>query len=134
MGAGTLGVPRRHWDITFSGHPLGFEFPGTAFLMMALMAIGGLLAIVGGAMYILVTVGSVFFGKRIQTPGFQTVRVRDGVARPAPAPVAGALTGYGATHAWSAPGTFALALVFLVSFVLYYFINWKYLSTVWPLK
>jgi hypothetical protein len=24
--------------------------------------------------------------------------------------------------------------VFLTSFVLYYFINWKYLSTVWPLK
>jgi hypothetical protein len=25
-------------------------------------------------------------------------------------------------------------MVFLTSFVLYYFINWKYLSTVWPLK
>ena len=135
MGAGTLGVPRRHWDITFSGNPLGFEFPGTAFLMMALMAIGGLLAIVGGAMYILVTVCSVFLGKRIETPGFHLVRAREGVARPPVAPVAGALTGHGAgTHAWSAPGTFSLALVFLVSFVLYYFINWKYLSTVWPLK
>ena len=135
MGAGTLGVPRRHWDITFSGNPLGFEFPGTAFLMMALMAISGLLAIVGGAMYILVTVCSVFLGKRIETPGFHLVRAREGVARPPVAPVAGALTGHGAgTHAWSAPGTFSLALVFLVSFVLYYFINWKYLSTVWPLK
>ena len=30
--------------------------------------------------------------------------------------------------------SFALAMVFLVSFVLYYFVNWKYLSTVWPLK
>jgi cytochrome c oxidase subunit 1 len=136
MGAGTLGVPRRHWDITFSGNPLGFEFPGTAFLMMALMAIGGLLAIVGGAMFVLVTVGSVFLGKRIETPGFQHLRARDGVFRPAPAPVAGALTGHGgaATHAWSAPGTLSLAFVFLVSFVLYYFINWKYLSTVWPLR
>jgi len=27
-----------------------------------------------------------------------------------------------------------LAMVFLTSFILYYFINWKYLSTVWPLK
>jgi cytochrome c oxidase subunit 1 len=135
MGAGTLGVPRRHWDITFAGNPLGFEFPGTAFLMMALMGIGGVLAVVGGAMYLLVTVGSVFFGKRIQTPGFQHLRARDGVAAPPTAPVAQSLTGHGAaTHAWSAPGTFSLALVFLVSFVLYYFINWKYLSTVWPLK
>jgi hypothetical protein len=24
--------------------------------------------------------------------------------------------------------------VFLTAFVLYYFVNWKYLSTVWPLK
>jgi cytochrome c oxidase subunit 1 len=27
-----------------------------------------------------------------------------------------------------------LALVFLTAFILYYFVNWKYLSTVWPLK
>ena len=27
-----------------------------------------------------------------------------------------------------------LAMVFLTAFVLYYFVNWKYLSTVWPLK
>jgi cytochrome c oxidase subunit 1 len=135
MGAGTLGVPRRHWDITFAGNPLGFKFPGTADLMIALLALGGILAAIGGAMYLLVTVGSVFFGKKIETPGFQHVRARDGVAKPVTAPVAESLTGYGAgTHAWSAPGTFSFALVFLVAFVLYYFINWRYLSTVWPLK
>ena len=33
-----------------------------------------------------------------------------------------------------APGTFDLAMVFLISFVLYYFINWKYLSQVWGLS
>ena len=31
------------------------------------------------------------------------------------------------------PQSFALRM-FLVAFVLYYFINWKYLSTVWPLQ
>jgi cytochrome c oxidase subunit 1 len=35
---------------------------------------------------------------------------------------------------FAAPGTFALAMVFLVAFVLYYFINWKYLSQVWGLS
>jgi cytochrome c oxidase subunit 1 len=131
MGAGTLGVPRRHWDVSFSGNPLGFEFPGTAWLMIGLFAIGGLLSVVGGGMYLLVTVYSVFLGKKIQTPGFQHLTARSGVAAPAAAP----LTGSGsATHAASASGTFVLAMVFLVSFVLYYFINWKYLSTVWPLK
>ena len=33
-----------------------------------------------------------------------------------------------------APGTFVLAMVFLLAFVLYYFINWKYLSTLWGLS
>ena len=36
MGAGTLGVARRHWDITFTDAPLSVEVPGTAFLMMGL--------------------------------------------------------------------------------------------------
>lgn len=35
---------------------------------------------------------------------------------------------------FAAPGTFALAMVFLLAFVLYYFINWKYLSTLWGLS
>jgi cytochrome c oxidase subunit 1 len=33
-----------------------------------------------------------------------------------------------------AKGTFTLAMVFLAAFVLYYFINWKYLSEVWGLS
>src|SRR5574338_202291 len=73
MGAGTLGVPRRHWDMTFAGNALGHEFPGTAYLMMGIMAISGIAAIVGGIMYLLITVGSVFFGKRIATPDFRPV-------------------------------------------------------------
>src|SRR5512144_1539848 len=80
MGAGTLGVPRRHWDMSFAGNALGYEFPGTAWLMMTLMAIFGLAAIIGGIMYLVITVGSVFVGKRIETPGFAYVRARDGVA------------------------------------------------------
>jgi cytochrome c oxidase subunit 1 len=136
MGAGTLGVPRRHWDISFAGNALPFEFPGVAWLMMSLMAVCGLAAIVGGVMYLLITVGSVFLGKKIQTPGFAHVKARDGVA-PAPQPVAVAITSHGSnigTAGFVAPGTFVLAMVFLTAFVLYYFVNWKYLSTVWPLS
>ncbi len=44
-----------------------------------------------------------------------------------------ALQGHGSAG-FAAPGTFSLAMVFLVAFVLYYFINWKYLSTVWGLS
>jgi hypothetical protein len=32
------------------------------------------------------------------------------------------------------PGTYVLVGVFFVAFVLYYFVNWKYLSELWPLS
>jgi cytochrome c oxidase subunit 1 len=51
---------------------------------------------------------------------------------PPSAPSAAAQT-YGSAG-FAAPGTFTLAMVFLVSFILYYFINWKYLSQVWGLS
>jgi cytochrome c oxidase subunit 1 len=136
MGAGTLGAPRRHWDMSFAGNPFAYEFPGTAWLMMTLLGLCGVGALVGGAMYLLITVWSVFLGERITTPEFAHVPAKQGVA-PAPQPVAAAIAahhgGIGA-GGMVAPGTFVLALVFLTSFVLYYFVNWKYLSTVWPLK
>src|SRR5574340_553177 len=137
MGAGTLGVPRRHWDITFAGNALGYEFPGTAYLMMGIMALSGLVAVVGGIAYLLITVGSVFFGKRIGGSEFKVLTIREGrAAPPAPQPVAAAITGHGniGIGGFVAPGTFTLALVFLTAFVLYYFVNWKYLSTLWPLS
>ena len=137
MGAGTLGVPRRHWDMSFAGNALGYEFPGTAWLMMSLMAICGLAAIVGGAMYLLITVGSVFLGKKIETPGLRATSGRRTASRrrrsrwPWRSPSHGSNIG---TAGFVAPGTFALAMVFLIAFMLYYFVNWKYLSTVWPLS
>ena len=127
MGAGTLGVPRRHWDITFAGTALPYEFPGTAWLMLGIMGISGLVAIVGGAVYIFLTVGSLLWGKRLEGGAYGA---RGSVLR---MPVATAITGHG--HAgFAAPGTFVFAMVFLTAFVLYYFVNWKYLSTVWGLS
>jgi len=35
MGAGTLGVSRRHWDITFSDAAISFDHSGAAFMMLA---------------------------------------------------------------------------------------------------
>jgi cytochrome c oxidase subunit 1 len=127
MGAGTLGVPRRHWDITFAGAALPYEFPGAAWLMLGIMGVSGLVAIVGGGIYILITVGSILIGKPLEAGAYGTER---GVLK---MPVSAALTGHG--HAgFAAPGTFVVALVFLGAFILYYFVNWKYLSTVWGLS
>lgn len=128
MGAGTLGVSRRHWDMAFGGAALAYEWPGAAYLMMALVGISGVAAIAGGAIFIYITVGSLLWGRRLES-GEKSPKFTP-VPRAAPTVVA---QSYGAAG-FAAPGTFALALVFLVSFVLYYFINWKYLSTLWGLS
>ncbi|TXL62650.1 cbb3-type cytochrome c oxidase subunit I [Zeimonas arvi] len=129
MGAGTLGVPRRHWDITFAGASLPYEYPGTALLMLAICGISGVIAVIGGAMYIIITVGTILFGKKLDAGAYTTS------ITPLRLPVQAALTGHGGHGGgFAAPGTFVLALVFLTAFVLYYFVNWKYLSTVWGLS
>jgi cytochrome c oxidase subunit 1 len=127
MGAGTLGVSRRHWDMAFSGAAMAYEWPGTAYLMMGLVGIAGVAAIVGGAIYIYITVGSLLWGKKLDQ-GAVSAKF---TPVPPTAPTAVAQS-YGSAG-FAAPGTFALAMVFLIAFVLYYFVNWKYLSTLWGL-
>ena len=36
--------------------------------------------------------------------------------------------------AYAIPGTIVLAMIFFVSFALYYFINWKYLAQTWGIS
>jgi cytochrome c oxidase subunit 1 len=128
MGAGTLGVPRRHWDITFADALARYDFPESAFLMLTLNGIFACMAALGGAMYILVTVCSVFFGRRIG----DNEKVQLGPATGSQA--AAAVARYGNEGTLRIPGTVVLVGVFFVSFVLYYYVNWKYLAELWPLK
>jgi cytochrome c oxidase subunit 1 len=127
MGAGTLGVSRRHWDITFSDAPVAFDYPGTAFLMMGLNGVFGVLSALGGLMYIVVVVGSVFFGER---------RTEEKAKAEPLLPQGGAeaVANYGSEGTLKLPGTITLVAIFFVAFVLYYFVNWKFLSEVWPLS
>ncbi|MDX1488090.1 MAG: cbb3-type cytochrome c oxidase subunit I [Acidiferrobacterales bacterium] len=119
MGAGTLGVSRRHWDITFADAALKFDYPEAAFLMMGLNGLSALLAALGGIMYIVVVVGSVLFGKPTTDTSLPKLNV---------------ISSYGSADSVKVPGTYVLVAVFFVSFVLYYFINWKYLSEIWPIR
>jgi cytochrome c oxidase subunit 1 len=128
MGAGTLGVSRRHWDMAFQGHALAYEWPGAAYLMMGLVGLFGIVAIVGGAVYVYITVGSLLWGRKLE-PGAASATFTP-IPRTAPSAAA---QSYG-SMGFAAPGTFVLAMVFLLAFVLYYFINWKYLSTLWGLS
>lgn len=114
--------------MAFAGAAMAYEWPGAAYLMMALVGIGGMAAIAGGAIFLYVAVGSVLWGRRLDA-GSTSPRFTP-VGRAAPTV---AVQGYGSIG-FAAPGTFVLAMVFLVAFVLYYFINWKYLSTLWGLS
>ncbi len=128
MGAGTLGVPRRHWDITFADALTTFQFAPAAFLMMALNGIFACVAAIGGGMYILVTVCTAFFGRRIG----DNEKVQLGPVTGSKS--AAAVAHYGNEGTLKIPGTVVLVGVFFVSFVLYYYVNWKYLAELWPLK
>ncbi len=133
MGAGTLGVQRRHWDMAFTDAAIGFDYPASAYALMGLVGISGVGAVIGGGIFVLITVVSVFLGKRVESEssyGSETTRLMK-----AP-PIVHPEGGHVAAGKWgfAAPGTFALAILFLAIFVVYYAVNWKYLASVWPMS
>jgi cytochrome c oxidase subunit 1 len=140
LGAGTMGVSRRHWDMDFAGAAMAFEYPAIAYTMMAVGAIGGVLGILGGGMFLTVAVGSLLFGKKLEPSAgilesFAGKPLADSVYnvnKPEVLPMADKLED-DHHEGFEAPGTFLLAMLLLVTFVVYYFINWKYLASVWPL-
>jgi len=141
LGAGTLGVSRRHWDMDFTGAALGFDYPGMAYTLMGIGAFGGVIGVIGGAAFLLITVGSLVFGKKLEPSAglLQSFGVPLAAScytdkRPETLPRAAPLPAGHHTSSFEAPGTFVLALVLLVTFVVYYFINWKYLASVWQLS
>lgn len=89
--SGYFGVPRRSWDITFANAAFDYQFSPVADLLLGVMAIGGLMAALGGGIYILVTVWSVFFGKPLESgdPRYVHVWRTAGSDEPAPAAAGG---------------------------------------------
>jgi len=137
--AGTFGVPRRHWDTSFAQAPFAAQFSPTVDLMIGIMAIGGLLAVTGGAMYIVITVWSVFFGRSVgdvAAMAADPTGIPQGVLKLPPqahtVPAQENVTAdRGPAH--HAPGTLVLVGVFLVAFIVYYFLNWKLLAGAWKI-
>lgn len=122
--AGSYGVPRRHWDVEFSGAQLSAGFGSGAHLMLGLMGLGAVLAFVGLLMYLLLTVAAVFFGR---SNAGKPMTSWD--ARPLPPMVHAE-----GEAAHKTPGTMVLTLVLLISFAVYYFANWKALADVWQVR
>ena len=138
--AGSFGVPRRHWDISFSQAPFDVPFSPAVDLFLAMIGIGGIIAVAGALAFILIAVKSVFFGERITEfpQGVDVVGVPQGLTRP-PVHASNADEINAELHApghgrWGpAPGTLVLVGVFLLAFMLYYFTNWKLLSFLWKI-
>jgi cytochrome c oxidase subunit 1 len=129
MGAGTLGVQRRHADITFAGQPLAYEYPEIAKGLMDLGEIFAVIMAVGAIMFIVIVLASIFTGERIPEGSAPWPKVED-------ADVVAQRSGnkHIGIGGMEAPGTFVLAMILFATIVLYYFINFKYLSTVWGMS
>jgi cytochrome c oxidase subunit 1 len=119
--AGSYGVPRRHWDVEFTGAQFSAGFDSGAHLMLGLLGVGACIAFVGLMMFVLLTVAAVFFGRS---------NAGRAMTEWSPPPPAAAVS----AHEHRSPGTVALTLIFLASFAIYYFANWKALADVWHVR
>jgi cytochrome c oxidase subunit I len=147
--AGQLGVPRRVADLSYQGTVLpvdAFQQP-QAVLSMGLVAIGAVLAVIGGAMFVFVMVSTLLTGKESDRPlgalalAFGPQAVGQRVRAETPVAADGHL-GRGGEHEphdrrirwrnFEAPGTVVLTLVFLTWFIGMYVIAHLRISTLWP--
>jgi cytochrome c oxidase subunit 1 len=136
--AGSFGVPRRHWDISFSQAQFDVQFNPIVDLILAVVALGGLLAATGAFVFIAVAVKSVFFGEPLGeiTRGVAMAGVPAGLTHP-PVHAPDVDARNAALHdsrlgiMGPAPGTIVLVFVFLAAFIVYFFVNWKILSFLW---
>lgn len=135
--AGTFAVPRRHWDITFQNAPFDVQFSPAVDLLLGIMAVGGIVAALGGGIYILVTVWSVFFGEKLaEGEGLGLERgVPAGISSPPRRVTEADEQAVAARHGrfGPTPGTVVLVAIFLLAFATYYFTNWKLLSFLWQI-
>ena len=136
--AGSFGVPRRHWDISFSQAAFDVPFNPAVDLFLAMLGIGGVIGVAGALAFILIAVKSVFFGERITSfpRGVAVAGVPQGLTNPPVHPrnadeLNEQLHAPGRGIGGPTPGTLVLVAVFFLAFILYYFTNWKLLSFLW---
>ncbi|MBW7907849.1 MAG: cbb3-type cytochrome c oxidase subunit I [Kiritimatiellae bacterium] len=131
---GVFGVPRRHYDSSFSNALFTADFNPVVYVLQAIFGIGGILAFLGLLIYVLIAVASVFFGRRFDpaNPEASAGHVPPGVIKlPKQAHEGGERVAK--LHKTGTPGTVVLVIIFFVCFVLYYFVNWKSLAFIWKI-
>lgn len=130
---GVYGVPRRHYDINATGAPFPVEFHPAVELLQAAMGIGGLIAAIGGLMFIASAVVSVFFGRKFtgESVAQRASGIPQGLLSLPPQTYSGSLVAK--RHKGGTPGTMILVFVFLACFVAYFLVNWKMLTFLWKI-
>lgn len=117
-------IPRKQGDIfLFGNSPFGFAYPASVWVWMGVAGVGGLLGVLGGAVFVGLVVATVLFGKRLSEADLKT-----GYHLPAAVPAGGA------THNLPVPkGTLVLAIVFWLFFLAMYLRAFAQLASTWPL-
>lgn len=116
---GSFGIPRRHWDYTFSGGPFTYTFnPATDFFWL-LFIIGVITAVTGALLFCIIVVLSVFFGPAVKGPADMQLAI---ASEP---PEKEHYEGF------EAPGTLTMSLFFMACFVAFLALNWGWLSAMW---
>jgi len=108
---GRLGIPRRVWETSALVVPYKE-------LLQATLGIGAVVGFLGALVFILHTVLTIIFGKRVEgKPKFPEVVQ---VSNP--------------DEKTSTPGTIVLAIIFFLYLAIMYTINWYWLSRVWEVR
>jgi cytochrome c oxidase subunit 1 len=138
--AGSFGVPRRHWDISFSQSAFDVPFNPAVDLFLAMVGIGAIIGVAGAFSFIMIAVKSVFFGEPITSfpRGVLVAGIPQGLTKPPVFPpnvdqLNEELHAPGRSTWGPTPGTLVLVAVFFLAFMLYYFTNWKLLSFLWKI-
>ena len=107
MAAGHLGVPRRHWDITYADATLPFQFPGTVHLLMGIAELGAVIGGIGALFYLLSMLGTMT-GKVVEKGAVPALAEAAGI-------VAARMHGGKEPHAkgLEVPGSIVLAMTLL---------------------
>jgi len=128
---GIFGVPRRHWDISFTNAPFSVEFHPVVNLVQAVFGIGGLTMATAVLCFVAIAVATVFFGKPLTDEAIakRLSGIPQGVLKLPNQVHSGA--NVEAVHKGGAKGTMVLVAIFLACFIVYYFVNWKILSFLW---
>ena len=125
--AGHWGLPRRHWDVSFSSLTemrVDLLANPEVGVFLALLGIGALIAVIGGAMFVLNIVGTIAVGRRTATPDLGLVA--PDAFRPLPAVAGGSGEDEVDEHhgEFEVPGTLVLSFAFLALFIFLYGLSW----------